>query len=252
MKIDISKLDHEPLPFDEKFLIEAERLGPDQVAGRVSVRLTGEVRPHEGVLSIAGGCSAEGPLSCSRCLEHVPWSVAEDFSLEYHLPESAPLDAEAGLDEDDLNVSFLHGQELDLAFLPIGVRGGVLADVEDAGDVAVGHFSCQEHLVAEALHRALVFGHVRPDGLERYAGAELGVLRLVDLSHAPPGDVAHDAESSGRQLSGSEAHRVGRKLAGLGDLVRRIYGGVGHASFKVSRTSKMSALELSSPGAGAW
>ena len=117
MKIDISKLDHEPLPFDEKFLIEAERLGPDQVAGRVSVRLTGEVRPHEGVLSIAGGCSAEGPLSCSRCLEHVPWSVAEDFTLEYHLPESAPLDAEAGLDEDDLNVSFLHGQELDLTEL---------------------------------------------------------------------------------------------------------------------------------------
>lgn len=117
MKIDILKLEHEPLRFDEGFLIEAERLGPDQVAGQVTVRLAGEVRPHEDVFSIAGSCTAEGPLLCSRCLEPVPWSVAEDFSLEYHVPGSAPLDAEAGLDEGDLNVSFLNGQELDLTEL---------------------------------------------------------------------------------------------------------------------------------------
>ncbi len=114
MKIDISKLEYEPLRFDEELLVEAERLGPDQVAGQITVRLAGEVRPLEDVFSIAGSCAAEGPLSCARCLEPVSWSAAEDFSFEYHLPESAPLDAEAGLDKGDLNVSFLHGQELDL------------------------------------------------------------------------------------------------------------------------------------------
>ena len=117
MKIDILKLEHQPLRFDEDLLIEAERLGPDQVAGRVTVHLAGEVRPHEDVFSIVGSCTAEGPLSCSRCLEPVPWSVVEDFSLEYHLSESAPPDAEAGLDEGDLNVSYLNGQELDLTEL---------------------------------------------------------------------------------------------------------------------------------------
>ncbi len=114
MKIDISKLENEPLRFDETLLVEAERLSPDQVAGQITVRLTGEVRPHEDVFSISGSFAAEGPLSCSRCLEPVSWSVAEDFSFEYHLPESAPLDGEAGLDEDDLDVAFLHGQELDM------------------------------------------------------------------------------------------------------------------------------------------
>ena len=115
MKIDISKLEHEPLRFDEEILIDVDRLGPDQVAGEISVRLEGEVRPLEDVFSIAGRCAARGPLSCSRCLESVPWDVTEDFSFEYHLPESAPLDAEAGLDDGDLNVSFLQGQELDLS-----------------------------------------------------------------------------------------------------------------------------------------
>ena len=114
MKIDISKLEHEPLRFDEELLVEAERLGPDQVPGQITVRLVGEVGPHDDVFSIAGHFVAEGQLSCSRCLEPVPWSVAEDFSFEYHLPESAPLDAEAGLDEGDLDVSFLRDQELDL------------------------------------------------------------------------------------------------------------------------------------------
>ena len=117
MKIDIGKLEHEPLRFDEELLVDAERLGPDQVAGQISVHLTGEVRPHEDIFSIAGRCAAKGSLSCSRCLEPVSWSVSEDFSFEYHLPESAPLDPEAGLDEGDLNVSFLQGQELDLTEL---------------------------------------------------------------------------------------------------------------------------------------
>jgi uncharacterized protein len=115
VKIDISKLEHEPLRFDEELRVEAERLGPDQVAGPVTVHLVGEVRPLEGVFSISGRCAAEGPLSCSRCLEPVPWQVAEDYSVEYRMPAMAPLDAEAALDENELDVAFLRGHELDLA-----------------------------------------------------------------------------------------------------------------------------------------
>ncbi len=114
MKIDISKIEHEPIRFDEEILLEAEWLSPDQAAGPITVRLEGEVRPREGVFSVAGRCTAQGALLCSRCLEPVPWSVAEDFSVEYQIPESAPLEAEIGLEREDLDVSFLLGEELDL------------------------------------------------------------------------------------------------------------------------------------------
>jgi uncharacterized protein len=117
VKIDISKIAHEPLGFDEVILIDAERLDSEQVADSITVHLEGEVRPVEDVFSVAGRCSAEGPLACSRCLEPVPWKVAEDFSVEYRMPSAAPVDAEAGLEEEDLDVAFLENDELDLAEL---------------------------------------------------------------------------------------------------------------------------------------
>ena len=117
MKIDISKIAHEPLRFDESLLVDAERLDSEQVAGPITVHLVGEIRPHESVFSVAGRCSAEGPLSCSRCLEPVPWNVTEDFSVEYRMPASAPLEADAGLEDEDLDVAFLRNEELDLTDL---------------------------------------------------------------------------------------------------------------------------------------
>jgi uncharacterized protein len=114
VKIDISKIVQEPLPFDEEMRVDADRLGSDLVAGPISVHLTGEVRPHGDVFSISGRCTAEGPLTCSRCLEPVPWDIAEDYSFEYRTPASAPLEAESALDEEELDVAFLQGEELDL------------------------------------------------------------------------------------------------------------------------------------------
>ena len=117
VKIDISKLVHEPLPFDQEVRVEAERLGSDLVAGPIAVHLEGEVRPYGDVFSISGRCAADGPLQCSRCLEPVPWNFTEDYSFEYRMPASAPLEAESGLDEDDLDVAFLQNEELDLSEL---------------------------------------------------------------------------------------------------------------------------------------
>jgi uncharacterized protein len=138
VKIDISKIVDEPLPFDHELRVEADRLGPDQVAGPISVHLTGEVRPHGELFSISGRCAADGPLTCSRCLEPVPWQVAEDYSFEYRMPASAPLEAESSLDEDELDVAFLQGEELDLVELAaeqvlLAMPMRILCDEECAG-----------------------------------------------------------------------------------------------------------------------
>lgn len=117
MKIDVSQIQHEPLRFDEEVVVDATRLDPDQVAGSMKVRLQGEVRRQGSVFSVSGRCSADGQLSCSRCLEPVAWNVGEDFSVEYRTPDSVPAEAEAGLDDEDLDVVFIDGEELDLAEL---------------------------------------------------------------------------------------------------------------------------------------
>ena len=114
MKIDISSLEQEPLFFDERLSVESERLDTEGVTAPVAVHLEGEVRPDGDAVTAFGRFRAEGELACSRCLEKALWKVDEPFSVDYRRPSTAPLDDEIGLDEDDLDVSFLEGEELDL------------------------------------------------------------------------------------------------------------------------------------------
>jgi DUF177 domain-containing protein len=117
LKVDLSALEHEPLRFEEKFQLEPDRLDSEQVAGPVTVSITGEVRPHGEGYTVTGHCQGKGPLHCSRCLEAVPWTVDEEFSIEYRQALTTLLDTEIDLDEADLDISFLEGNELDLAAL---------------------------------------------------------------------------------------------------------------------------------------
>ena len=117
MKIDVSKLGQAPRRFDEELSVDPNRLDCDQVADPMRVRLKGEVRPRNGYFTVAGNCRVEGSVTCSRCLEPVPWEVDESFSVDYRAPATAPLDAEVGLEADDLDVVFLESDMLDLAEL---------------------------------------------------------------------------------------------------------------------------------------
>ena len=117
MKIDVSKFEQEPLRFDEEFSVDPDRLDCEQVTAPMRVRLKGEVRPRSGFVTVAGNCRVEGSVACSRCLEPVQWEVDEDLSVDYRTPSATPLDAELGLEKDDLDVAFLEGDKLDLAEL---------------------------------------------------------------------------------------------------------------------------------------
>ncbi len=114
MKIDISSLEQEPLQFDERFTVEPARLDNEVVTTPVSVRLEGEVRAEGEAVTAVGRFRAEGRVACSRCLDDVQWTVDEPYSVEYRWPANTPSDDEIGLEEEDLDVSFLEGNELDL------------------------------------------------------------------------------------------------------------------------------------------
>ena len=114
VKIDLSCLELEPVSFDERFTVEPERLDSEVLSTPVVVRLEGEVRPHGDGVSVLGRFRADGRVACSRCLETAAWTVDEHYSVEFQRAASAPVDEELGLDEKDLDIAFLEGEELDL------------------------------------------------------------------------------------------------------------------------------------------
>lgn len=114
MKIDLSKIESEPVRFDETIGFDNERLDPNGVIGPMEVRLEGNVRPAGGRYLVTGQTRADGRLSCGRCLEAVEWRMNSTFDLELALTDEAPLDPELALDEADLDVVFLEEPFLDL------------------------------------------------------------------------------------------------------------------------------------------
>ena len=114
VKIDISSLEQGPLRFDERFTVESERLDSEVETTPVAIQLEGEVRADGEAVTVFGQFHAEGTVACSRCLEDVQWTVGEPFSVEYRWPENTSGDDEIGLEEEDLDVSFLEGNEIDL------------------------------------------------------------------------------------------------------------------------------------------
>jgi uncharacterized protein len=114
--LSLSQIGREPLPFDERLVLSAERLDPDRVLGEMEVQLAGVVCESGGAYLVSGSISAAGRLACARCLEPVPWTLQEDFSAEYRVAGEAPTgDGDIPIPDDELDVSFVDGGELDLA-----------------------------------------------------------------------------------------------------------------------------------------
>jgi uncharacterized protein len=119
VKIDLSDIEHEPLTFAEEFSLAEDRLDAARVVEPLVVRLEGTVRPAGDHYLVDGRGSADGRLSCGRCLKPVNWRMDAPFSLEYALAESAPLDSEVALDDRDLDVAYLEEPALDLEELAL-------------------------------------------------------------------------------------------------------------------------------------
>jgi uncharacterized protein len=112
--LSLTQIGREPLQFDQRLALSAERLDPDRVLGEVEVHLAGVARQTDGAYLVSGSISATGTLACSRCLEPVPWTLQEDFSAEYRVAGDAPAgDSDIPVPDDELDVAFVDGGELD-------------------------------------------------------------------------------------------------------------------------------------------
>ncbi|MCP4899220.1 MAG: DUF177 domain-containing protein [bacterium] len=114
MKIDLAALENDPAEFQEMLELSAERLDADLVRGAVATVITGQVRRLEDAFAIEGSLAAEGDVTCGRCLEPLPWSANEKFSVELRPAANAPSAEEVDLGGEDLEVAFIEDSVLDL------------------------------------------------------------------------------------------------------------------------------------------
>lgn len=114
MPIDLRDIVDEPAAIEERFEVPLDRLDPAQMAGAVTVRLSGTIHPDGDEHHAHGTIVMSGSLLCTRCLAPTPWQAEETFSATYR-ESDRDIDAEElELDEGDLDVVFLDGNLLDL------------------------------------------------------------------------------------------------------------------------------------------
>lgn len=84
---------------------------------RGAVRLVCEVEKAEVRVRLAGRVTAMLELTCSRCLEPLPWPIDAAFDLTY-LPQAQNVgEGEIEIEEDDLATAFYEGEAIDLGQL---------------------------------------------------------------------------------------------------------------------------------------
>jgi uncharacterized protein len=116
LRLELTRADTEPLIFDERLVIPAERGGEDVVSiGPVSI--SGTVERDDRGYSLQGVVQGSLSLRCSRCLGEFPFEVGERLSLELLPLGVAPRDEETRLGRADLNVRFFSDPWLDLVDL---------------------------------------------------------------------------------------------------------------------------------------
>lgn len=117
MKVHLTPVESTPHVVSEQLEISVPRLDTDVVAEPVRVRLDLVIRRREGAFDLEGEMALSGSLLCCRCLEPVPWRARESFqvTLAAQRPEASnESEDDVELAEEDLEVVYLTGDELDL------------------------------------------------------------------------------------------------------------------------------------------
>jgi uncharacterized protein len=128
MIIDLIILGDSPLDFDFSVLPEEINLDGEEAKLKNAARVTGKVIKHIAHTDVEGRIQAEIELECTRCLQQ----IERDFDIPFHAafvaPENYTQAKDAELRAEDLDVSVLEGNEIDLTEL---VREQILLNLPE-------------------------------------------------------------------------------------------------------------------------
>lgn len=114
MLLDLTRYRQPEADFDRTFT-------PEEVSGRddayrvvTPVRLAFQILKDKDRFRLVGRLTAELELPCSRCLEPFRLPVDAPFDLRYLPATEASAEAEAEVEEDDLETSYYRDDQIDL------------------------------------------------------------------------------------------------------------------------------------------
>ena len=114
MKVRLDEIGDEPFTWDVREEIPAVELERDELVALAPVHWRGRIRRLDLGFLLDARLSTEQTLQCQRCLEPVTEPVEADVELLVQPPDENLAVGEVELDEEDLGVYVLEGEELDL------------------------------------------------------------------------------------------------------------------------------------------
>jgi uncharacterized protein len=128
MIVDLTQAGDAPLNLDFSIAPEKIDLEGEEAVLRSPAHVSAKVTKHIAHTDVEGTIRAEIALECTRCLQRIDKSFEISFHAAYVAPENYTQAKEAELNAEDLDVSILEGNGVDLTEL---VREQILLNLPE-------------------------------------------------------------------------------------------------------------------------
>ena len=128
MIVDLTQSGDSPLDFDFTIAPEEIDLEPDEAQLLTPIRVTGNLTGHIAHTDVKGKIEAGLEIECTRCLQKIDKKFEIPFEAAFVAPENYTQAKEAELRAEDLDVSVIEGNEIDLTEL---VREQILLNLPE-------------------------------------------------------------------------------------------------------------------------
>jgi uncharacterized protein len=114
MKVDLAKLEDSRTSFD--FILHPSEidLEDEEINLIDEVKVKGKLTKHIAQTDVEGEISTKFEIECSRCLKKIESDLDTEFSAAFVSPDNYTKQSEKELDSDELEVSIIENEEIDL------------------------------------------------------------------------------------------------------------------------------------------